>query len=99
MLPSGFQWRYIGGGLGGEPLSLFCDGCEVARLWQHGDGSWRATLGMHLPYEQRRHRVCSSKEAGHDGCEAWAIRHAEALVAHATARHEAWLAGQTWRGK
>lgn len=98
MLPDGFQWRYIGGGLGGDPLSLCCDGYEVARLWQRVDtGAWFATLGMHLPYEKQRHRPCTSQESGRDGCASWAQRHQDELREHVRQRRETWLATQTWR--
>jgi hypothetical protein len=44
------------------------------------DGRWRAILW--LGYEQK-HRLCTSKEAGKAGCEAWARRH----MAHFDARY------------
>lgn len=92
-----FRWVRIRAGLEGPPTSLRAHGYEVARLDQRVDGTWLATTRRHLDYPYHRTHVCQSFDTGKAGCEAWAQRHDEALLAWARAKHEAWVACQGWR--
>lgn len=79
MLPDGFRWipRYQHAG---DELALVLDGVHVAALLSGVDGRWTARLEAHWPIEAPLVlRPCSNREAGREGVEAWAARHADRL--------------------
>lgn len=91
------KWVRLQAGLYGPPTSLQAHGYEVARLGRCADGRWQAITRRNLPHELQHKHVCQSYESGKAGCEAWARRHEDALLAWGLAKHQAWVAEQRWR--
>lgn len=79
------RWQYDK-----HDTALMLDGQIIAMLMDRVDGGWVARLdcqkGMAGPIVTRR---CSSLEAGRLGCEAWAMRNLDRLVAEVAAREAA----------
>jgi len=96
MLPIGFKWQSIfGAGGHGDANALAYLHYPVARLDEKVGGGWIAAL--YYPNGLTVTRQCTSYAAGRAGCEAWAERHQAELIATCQARHDAWVAKQTWR--
>lgn len=93
-----FTWRRTSGGLDGPNDSLQVCGYEIARLTQRVDGSWLAITRRNLPHQLQHTHVCQSFESGVAGCNAWAARHRDTLLAWGEEKHREWVARQRWRG-
>lgn len=91
-----FKWAALNPGYEGAEVLYKLGITPVARMVDRIGGTWFAVLDYHLPGE-KRHRECTSYEAGRRGVELWAARHAARLRAEVNAQHEAWLSRQTWR--
>lgn len=79
MPPDGFEWKERYQYAAGE-LALVHGGKQVAMLMRRADGGWVALLWRHRPFTAPLvSRQCSSFEAGKQGIEAWARRHAERI--------------------
>lgn len=95
---AGMEWTPLAGPAGpGERLALRVGSTEAARMVDRVNGTWFAVL--HYPDGRKGMRDCASLESGKAGCEAWAMRHMDALLARDELRHLTWLARQTWRGE
>jgi hypothetical protein len=85
----GMEWKLAHTTASGPPTVLEVDGVGVVRLMDRIDGRWFAVLNYHLP-DSRRHRECTSYEAGRRGAELWTMRHLDRLRREAAARRSRW---------
>ncbi|MEN1940999.1 hypothetical protein WCE39_07890 [Luteimonas sp. MJ174] len=92
-----FTWHRLAGGLMGPKDSLQACGYEIARMTQRVDGAWLAITRRNLPHELQHTHECQSFDSGVAGCEEWAERHREALLAWGEDQHRQWVARQRWR--
>jgi len=75
-----FEWAYLTSAMHELSKNVYkCDGVEIARIGQKVDRTWIAHLNQHLPYEQRKMRVCTDEQTGRRGIELWAFRHSDRL--------------------
>jgi len=85
----GMEWKLVHITASGPPTVLEVDSVGVVRLMDRIDGRWFAVLNYHLP-DSRRHRECTSYEAGRRGAELWTMRHLDRLRHEAAARRARW---------
>lgn len=85
-----FDWRTIG--TSGDPVRLFYESREVARLCARLNGTWYVAINQHLPYTdpERRDVGVPSYEVGKARLEAWLVREESRIRAEMVS----WLAAR-----